>query len=162
MSKPLTQKQMAFYGMLEKYPPNVRKIIMEGLLKVASAKLKAKKEADDIEAQKRKAIESKLAIDEFNTEWGKIYVPKIINKHLKDAYENELNNDGQILFDLLKDYKKETFNKLKFSGELIPTVKRITDQYAIDKQRLIRESGYNESEAREILWPEVTAEFRLY
>lgn len=161
MSKPLTQKQMAFYGMLEKYPANVRKIIMEGLLKVASAKLKAKKEADDIEAQKRKAIESKLAIDEFNTEWGKIYVPKIINKHLKDAYENELNNDGQILLDLLKEYKKETFNELKFSGELIPTIKKVTDRYAADKQMLVRENGYNEIEAREILWPEVTAQFGL-
>ena len=159
MSNPLTQKQNAFYEMIAKYPPNVRKIIMEGLLKTATAKLKAKKEADDIEAAKRKAIENKLAIDEFNTEWGKIYVPKIINQHLKKEQENELNKDGRILYDLLKTYRRPLFRELKLSGELIPTIKEITDKYEADKLYLVKESGYNDIEAREILWPEVTAQF---
>lgn len=70
----------------------------------------------------------------------------------------DLGPDGRILYDLVRDYNKGFYKVLKAEGTLFSSLKQAEDYYLQEKDLLMKQ-GYNDSEAREILWSGIVALF---
>lgn len=83
-------------------------------------------------------------------------------KHLSitDAETEGLGYNGIIIYKLIKEHNRELYRKLKAQNKLVELVGEWEDDYNQQMRTLIR-SGLNESEAREIAWPEISARFGL-
>ena len=77
-----------------------------------------------------------------------------------DLEPDDLGINGQIILTLLEDYGKRIYQQLKAENILIRQIKAWEDEYNEAMSKLIL-SGFNQSEAREIAWPEITAKFGM-
>ena len=77
-----------------------------------------------------------------------------------DPEKQELGYNGGIIYDLIKAHKPILFAQLTAEETLIPFIQRLEEDYKCEMLKLLR-SGLNESEAREIAWPEITARFSM-
>ncbi|MGG9970921.1 hypothetical protein ACQ33O_03910 [Ferruginibacter sp. SUN002] len=148
---PISSLPPSLLKMLEGFPPAIKSKILEGLITAATKKIGERKLAKLIE-------ENKLNNDIMDTEWGKIIINKQPQALEKKITKDDLERDGQILYDLIKTYKKTLYRNLKKSGTLFFEIREAELQYQKDKKELV-EAGHNDSTAREILWPEVVAQF---
>ena len=73
------------------------------------------------------------------------------------VYIAELGNVGRMLYNLLKEHKAEMLEEMKLEETLIPTLLALQVEFhhkVID----LMSSGHTESEAKEIIYPQITAQ----
>jgi hypothetical protein len=73
---------------------------------------------------------------------------------------SELGVNGVIIYDLIKQHKPKLFKDMKEGGTLIATIQQWEDEY-LEQLSKLAAHGLNASEAREIAWPEITAQFGM-
>ena len=73
---------------------------------------------------------------------------------------SELGAQGKILFNLLDQYKPAALQSMISNETLIPTLLKAEEEFH-NKMIQAMGEGLNESQARELIWPEITNKFNL-
>ena len=79
---------------------------------------------------------------------------------VEDSETDELGVNGEIVLDLLKEHKKSLYQQLKSENKLVEQIREWENDYNSQMLSLIL-LGLNQSEAREIAWPEIAARFGI-
>ncbi|MCW3108690.1 MAG: hypothetical protein JWQ09_3196 [Segetibacter sp.] len=79
-------------------------------------------------------------------------------KIVENPETENLGAEGVIILQLLKDHNKSLYQQLKADNQLIEQIQKWENGYLAQMDRLIL-AGLNQSEAREIAWPNITARF---
>src|SRR5690242_12508279 len=62
---------------------------------------------------------------------------------------------GRVIFDMLKKQQPKRFLQMKQSKELIPFLQKITREYYNQMNHYVTENQLMETEAEEIVWPQL-------
>ena len=73
---------------------------------------------------------------------------------------SELGAQGKILFGLLDQFKPAVLQSMINNETLIPTILKAEEAFG-DKMTLAMAEGLSESQAKELIWPQITAKFDL-
>ena len=74
-----------------------------------------------------------------------------VNPEMKEQLEAGMGPDGDLLLDLIQDYKPKTYKELLTSREDRWQLRKIMSWFNVDLRSLMQE-GYTEYEAKEFIW----------